>query len=324
MNDFNKTSIALAMIVKDAEETIENAILSAMPVVDQIVVLDTGSTDSTPVICTKIGAEVHFFEWNNSFADARNHLLNFIRTDWVLFLDADEALGADTFLRYRFLLDDEKYGGIRTKIINILDDGKAASEHFFPRIFRSHKDIKYSGRIHEQINDSILSLGYKIADSGIVINHFGYKKHDPQRISRNRKMIIQELAETPEDPWLMYHLAETEFADKNFDQAHKFFIKIYDSNELSAEQREIAMIRLAQIALKNDDVSGIMNWTNFRSRDLNREGLRLYVKGAGKLMAQNFDEAKSIYNSKEVNQSSLVNKEQLEKAKELIKSVSLF
>jgi hypothetical protein len=76
--------------------------------------------------------------------------------------------------------------------------------------------------------------------------------------------------------------------------------------------------------MKNDDINGIMKWTNFKSRELNREGLRLYVKGAGKLMAQNFEEAKRIYNSKEVNQSSLVNKEQLEKAKELIKSVSLF
>jgi glycosyltransferase involved in cell wall biosynthesis len=318
------SSLALAMIVKDAADTISGAIKSAMNIVDQIVILDTGSIDLTPVICTRLGAEVHFYEWNGSFADARNRLLNFVRTDWVISLDADEILDQKTLTKFRFLLDDDRIGGLRTKIINLLEDGKSASEHFYPRIFRNSPQINYSGRIHEQISDSILALGYQIAPSGIIIYHYGYKSHDSGRISRNRDLIIQELNESPDDPWLIYHLAETEFADKNFNEAGKYFIRIYDSSELSTEQREISMIRLAQVCMKNDDINGIMKWTNFKSREFNREGLRLYVRGAGKLMAQNFDDAKRIYNSKEVNQSSLVNKEQLEKAKELIKSVSLF
>jgi glycosyltransferase involved in cell wall biosynthesis len=323
MNKEN-SSIALAMIVKDAEKTIGAAIQSAKNIVDQIVILDTGSSDSTPVLCTRLGAEVHFYEWNGSFADARNRLLNFVRTDWVISLDADEVLDQKTLTKFRFLLEDDRIGGLRTKIINLLEDGKSASEHFYPRIFRNLPQIKYSGRIHEQISDPILALGYQIAPSGVIIYHYGYKSHDSAKISRNRDLIVQELNESPDDPWLLYHLAETEFADMNLNEAGKYFIRIYDSSELSNEQREMSMIRLAQISLKNDDINGIMKWTNFKSRELNREGLRLFVKGAGKLMAQNFEEAKRIYNSKEVNQSSLVNKEQLEKAKELIKTVSLF
>ena len=320
----NDPTIALAIIVKDAEETIENAILSAISIADQVVILDTGSSDSTPTLCTRLGAEVHFLEWNGSFSNARNHLIRFVRTDWVIAIDADEELDATTFYKFRFLLEDENCGGIRTKIINILDDGKSASEHYYPRIFRNLLGIKYSGRVHEQINDSILSLGYDIATSGITIYHYGYEVHDPKRISRNRKMITQELNNSPEDPWLLYHLAETEFADKNIDKAKMFFLKVYNSYELSAEQRDISMIRLAQIALNNDDIIGVLKWTDFKSRDINREGLRKYVKGAAKLMSQNFEEAMRLYNSNEVNQSSLVNKEQLDQAKELIRSMSLF
>jgi hypothetical protein len=59
---------------------------------------------------------------------------------------------------------------------------------------------------------------------------------------------VQELNESPDDPWLIYHLAETEFADMNLNEAGKYFIRIYDSSELSTEQREMSMIRLAQIS----------------------------------------------------------------------------
>jgi glycosyltransferase involved in cell wall biosynthesis len=321
---FVSATLALAIIVKDAEDTIENAILSAKDLCNQIVVLDTGSSDSTPIICSRLGAELHFLQWNDSFSEARNHLLKYIRTDWILSLDADEELEPDSLLKYRFLLEDVSIGGIRTKIINTLDNGKTASEHYYPRLFRNLPDNEYVGKIHEQISDSILNQGYEIKSSCITIYHYGYDFKDPVRISRNKKMIKEELENSPEDPWLMYHLAETEFADNNHKKAYEYFSQIFISPELSAEQREISMIRLAQIALKKNDINSVLKWTEFKSRDTNREGLRKYVRAAGKLIAQNLEDAMRLYNSKDVNDSVLIDKEQLEKAKELVKSMSLF
>ncbi len=317
-------SIALAIIVKNAECMIERAITSAADLCQQIVVVDTGSIDSTPVICSRLGCEVHFFEWNGSFSAARNHLLRFVRTDWVLSLDADEELDSSTMKKYRFLLQDEKIGGIRVKIINRLQDGKSASEHYYPRIFRNKQGINYIGKIHEQISESVLNIGLEIITSEITIYHYGYSKNDPEKISRNKKMIKEELENSQEDPWLMYHLAETEFADQNYSEAKKFYSKICRSHYLTAEQREISLIRLAQIALKKEDLKHVKFWTDFKSRDINREGLRKFVQAAAYLIEQNLESAKSLYNSKEVNLSMLVDKEQLSKAKELIKSMSLF
>lgn len=317
-------SIALAMIVLDAEKTIERAIRSTLPLCTQLLVLDTGSKDNTPKICSRMGCEIHFFKWNGSFADARNHLLQFVRTEWVLALDADEKLDTDSFIRNKDLLVNEDTGAIRTSIINELEDGKIQSKHAYPRIYRNHPKIRYEGRIHEQINESILNLGFDIQDSDITIIHYGYSSNDPERIARNRKMLKEELIDSPEDPWLLYHLAETEFNDENFDEAVDFFSKIYDSPMLNSMQKEMSLIRLAQISLRNEDFHGVRHWADFKSRDIDREGLRKFVFAAALLFEQNFELALRLYNSKEVNVSSLVDKEQLENAKNLIKKMSLF
>lgn len=317
-------SIALAMIVRDAEKTIERAIRSALQVCSQLLILDTGSKDSTPQICSRLGCEIHFLKWNGSFADARNHLLQFVRTDWIISLDADEKLDSDSFCKNKDLLMHEETGGIRTRIINELEDGKIHSKHTYPRIYRSHPEIRYKGKIHEQINESILNLGYDIQNSDITIIHYGYSANDPERITRNRKMLKEELIDSPEDPWLLYHLAETEFNDENLDEAADFFSKIYDSPMLNSMQKEMSLIRLAQISLKNEDFQGVRHWADFKSRDMDREGLRKFVYAAAMLFEQNFEMALRLYNSKEVNVSSLVDKEQLENAKNLIKKMSLF
>ncbi|MBP5974452.1 glycosyltransferase family 2 protein, partial [Brasilonema sp. CT11] len=80
------------MIVKNEEATLSKCLGSVKNVVDEMVVLDTGSTDSTPQIAEKFGAKVHHFEWCNDFSAARNEALKYVTGDWILVLDADETL----------------------------------------------------------------------------------------------------------------------------------------------------------------------------------------------------------------------------------------
>ena len=86
------TTISLCMIVKNEGHNLHRCLQSVQGFVNQIIVVDTGSEDNTVEIARSYGAEVHFFEWCDDFAAARNHSLSFATGDWILVLDADEKL----------------------------------------------------------------------------------------------------------------------------------------------------------------------------------------------------------------------------------------
>ena len=90
VNNPNTKILALAMIVKDEEDNIQNAILSAKEFVDEIIVVDTGSKDNTCKIAEKNGATVYSFTWTDNFSEARNYALSKVKSDWIIVLDADE------------------------------------------------------------------------------------------------------------------------------------------------------------------------------------------------------------------------------------------
>ena len=88
-------SLSLAMIVKDEEQCIKRCLDSVVDLVDEIVIVDTGSTDKTIEICRSYNAQVFPYPWNNNFAEARNFGLDKVTKDWVLWLDADEEVAPE-------------------------------------------------------------------------------------------------------------------------------------------------------------------------------------------------------------------------------------
>lgn len=315
--------IGVAIIVKDAEESIEKAIKSVQHICRQIVVVDTGSIDSTPSICKRLGAEVHFYNWNNDFSEARNYGLQFLRTDWILAIDSDEVLAVDTLHMNLEFFKIENAGGLQVKIINYLgnDDEGATSEHLYTRIFRNHRDIRYKGSIHEQIADSIELLGLELIQSNIEIYHYGYIKASDDKISRNREMLMKELEKNPDDSWLMFHLAETEFSGGRNSEAKVLFEKILHFESLPVAYYEKTRIRLAQISLNYGDYDSSIQFSEFLSNDIHLEGMRKYVLAAASLMQHDFDKAKELYYSREVSESNLVSDSELQKAKEILKTL---
>ena len=90
------TELSLCMIVKNEEERLAKCLDSVSELVDEMIILDTGSTDKTVSIAQSFGAVVPFFKWNNDFSAARNESLKYVNKDWVLVLDADEVLNKET------------------------------------------------------------------------------------------------------------------------------------------------------------------------------------------------------------------------------------
>lgn len=89
---FRPGAISLCMIVKNEEALLDKCLSSVHGLVDEIIVVDTGSTDRTVEIAQAHGARIEHFKWCDDFAAARNYSLGFARGEWILILDADESL----------------------------------------------------------------------------------------------------------------------------------------------------------------------------------------------------------------------------------------
>src|SRR5471030_3198558 len=106
-----KNQVSLCMIVKDEEEYLPRCLSSINDIVDEIIIVDTGSTDKTVDIAKKFGAKVYYFKWNNNFSEARNESLKYATKDWILILDADDEFYVEDRKTFKVLLDsnlDEK------------------------------------------------------------------------------------------------------------------------------------------------------------------------------------------------------------------------
>ena len=87
-----RNEVSLCMIVKNEENYLPNCLNSIKDIVDEIIVVDTGSTDKTVDIAKSFGAKVYYFPWRNNFSEARNESLKYATKDWILILDADDEL----------------------------------------------------------------------------------------------------------------------------------------------------------------------------------------------------------------------------------------
>ncbi|MCX7929906.1 MAG: glycosyltransferase family 2 protein [Chlorobi bacterium] len=299
-------TIGVAIIARNSSATIGKALCSVRPIAAQIVVVDTGSTDATATIATRLGAEVYFHRWTDDFSAARNHALRYLRTNWVLVLDSDEALDIPSLSAERHLLTHPHIGGIEVSIASVLGSGGAYHEHRYTRIFRRSPDICFEGKVHEQIAPSILAAGFEIVPSSIRIVHEGYRELNPEKIARNVALLEAELAADPESVWHRYHLGLAEFARGNLHRARQLLDAVRISHQLSEAQRELATIRCAQCALATDDLLGAEKLLAFTSPDQHREGLRLFVLAGVLAAQQQFHAAAELLSMAPVCHSGLV------------------
>lgn len=193
-------SLALTMIVRDEEANIERCLKSAAPFVDEIIVVDTGSTDATAAIAARCGAKVHHFAWIDDFAAARNFALDQSTCDWNLVLDADERI-VEGGKGLRALLGEPPFiGFVRIKSTVEIDAAAHASITRLPRLLP--KGVRYEGRIHEQ---PVATLPGR--DTGLVVEHSGYETHAlAKKKGRNERLLLAALEENPGDVYLLYQL----------------------------------------------------------------------------------------------------------------------
>ena len=204
-------SLSVCLIVKNEEKFIAQCLKSVRGLAQQIVVVDTGSTDRTIEIAKELGAEIHSFTWCNDFSAARNAALEHVTGEWVLALDADEELSAKDHEKLRRAMNDATTMAWRLPIVDVGRELDGCS--YVPRLFRNAPGLFYIGRVHEQIFTSIevrraeWGLENKIGEA--VLIHHGYTQEivrDRNKIERNLLLLEKAVEELPGEPHLLMNL----------------------------------------------------------------------------------------------------------------------
>ncbi len=224
------------MIVKNEERFLEQCLRSVADVVDEICIVDTGSTDRTIEIAKSFGAKVVEREWRNDFAWARNEALSMATRRWTIMLDADEELTVESKSALQVLKAAPAFHtGVWVRCYNESDDyrGTGAMSHALVRIFPTSERIGFRGMIHEfvSLDNGTEGLGAVIAPISIV--HHGYLKEvveSRDKAKRNYEIVRAAADADPSDPFAWFNVGSTAFMMRDFEQARDAFEKMRSLN----------------------------------------------------------------------------------------------
>jgi len=217
--------LSLSMIVRDEAAQIEDCLRSVQNFADEMVVVDTGSTDDTIALAQGMGARVERIDWPGDFAPARNQALQWVSGDWVLVLDADERLRPEAMAPLRALMAQPD-----VLLINLLRHERGAAQSPYSnvsRLFRRHPAIRWNRAYHSMVDDSVADLlqrepQWRIADCPEpALIHDGYRPEllaQGNKAQRLRAAMEAELVERPGDPYACAKLGSLEVAEGNLER----------------------------------------------------------------------------------------------------------
>ncbi len=205
--------ISLCMIVKNEQANLGDCLVSAADLFDEVIVVDTGSQDSTREIAARHGARVFDFAWCDNFAAARNESLRHATGDWCFWLDADDRLDEENRGKLRALFE-----GLRNEnaayVVKCLCVPDAATgtatvvDHV--RLFRNRPDLRWTYRVHEQILPAVRRTGGDVRWCDVVVRHTGYQDQALRRrkLERDLRLLRLENAEKPDDPFTLFNFGQ--------------------------------------------------------------------------------------------------------------------
>ena len=200
-------NITICLIVKNEESMLAQCLQSVI-YADEIIIVDTGSTDNTVEIAKKYTDKVFTdYKWNDDFAEARNYALSKATSEWVLSIDADEVLQTPISKIKKYLKDIEDYNALSVSLR--WDDNHF---HNVPRIFK--RGLRWAGKCHEYI-----ACNAKKSDIEIIYRKSPTHFEDPDR---NIRILIKALEEksTPRE---MFYLARELWDRKKYECCTIYF-----------------------------------------------------------------------------------------------------
>ncbi len=198
----DKILLSLIMIVKDEETMLAQCLESVQDVVDEMIIVDTGSSDKTIEIAESFGAQVYHHPWQNSFSEARNYGLPYAKGEWLLQLDADEVLEKEDLPLLKQLIQSNDVDGYSVIFLNTGPDN-AIYRHRNVRLFRNGK-VRYEGIVH-----NMPKINGHVELSDLRIHHYGYNlspKQMDKKFKRSEVLLVRQVKEDPQNTYARANL----------------------------------------------------------------------------------------------------------------------
>ncbi len=234
-------SISLCMIVKNEEDTLARCLITVKDIVDEIIIIDTGSTDKTKEIAWLFTDKIYDFKWINDFSAARNFSFSKATKDYVFWLDADDAILEPDRMKLKKLKEtlDPKIDVVMMNYNYSFDsEGNVLLSHFRERLLKRSKNFQWNDPIHEYI-----SFGGNVLNTDITITH----KKTHSNNWRNLTILESMMAEGKEfSPRNMFYYAREKFNVGEYDDAIEYFNKHLDSEKGLPADNIVSCIHLAK------------------------------------------------------------------------------
>jgi GT2 family glycosyltransferase/tetratricopeptide (TPR) repeat protein/2-polyprenyl-3-methyl-5-hydroxy-6-metoxy-1,4-benzoquinol methylase len=216
----SRPRLSLCMIVRNNELTIRPCLESIRAWVDEMIVVDTGSTDATPQICEELGAQVFHWAWRDDFSAARNESLKHANGEWLFWMDSDDTISAKCGEQLRALADGPHRSNVFGYVVQVHCPGPDGDPHDVTavdhvKLIRNRPELRFEHRIHEQILPAIRRAQGDVEFTDIYVLHSG-SDHSAEgrkrKLERDFKLLHLDLAERPDHPFVLFNLGMT-YAD---------------------------------------------------------------------------------------------------------------
>ncbi|MFH1760737.1 MAG: glycosyltransferase, partial [bacterium] len=279
-----RPGISLCMIVKNEEKRLGSCLDSIKYAVEEIIVVDTGSSDKTVETARRYGAKVINSEWDDSFSAARNISLDHAGCQWILWTDADDIFPGESvkkILQIKNNKTDTCYG-FRVKCS--VDDDPLGPVLNQIRMFPNSKKHRFRYRAHEQILPSLQENGIKTLFTDIIVTHTGYDEDSikPKQV-RNKRLIEMDIKEYPDNPGILYGYANALLDLNDLQGALDYYMKVYKEAEKQDREKfmqEGAAFHAAAIFYKLGDLERSNEWLGkvFKLNSLNPQAMLLQAE----------------------------------------------
>jgi glycosyltransferase involved in cell wall biosynthesis len=212
-------TLSVCMIVKNEAKNLPRLLNSIKGLADEVIIVDTGSTDNTVEIAQRHDAKTYYFEWCDDFSAARNESLKYAVKDYILWLDGDDEIEQAEHRKIKEHIKKHFGSAIYLKLKNAHATEETEATQL--RMFPNHKGIKFSGRVHEQIFFSIQEKGIPFSTCYGTVIHHGYEESGEaiEKLNRNKKIQEKELLENPDNIYTYFYLARTHKGLGQFEEA---------------------------------------------------------------------------------------------------------
>ncbi|MHA0858292.1 tetratricopeptide repeat-containing glycosyltransferase family 2 protein [Paenibacillus sp. CMAA1364] len=219
-------TISLCLIVKNEEQTLDRCLSSVANVVDEIIIVDTGSTDLTKTIARKYTENILDFKWIHDFAAARNYAFSQATKDYILWLDADDVIKEKDNIRLQNLVRtlDTSVDSVTMEYHLAFDShGNVSSSLRRNRLVKRSKQFRWIGAVHEY-----LEVGGYIIDSDVAVTHSSIEHDSDRNLQIYEQRFNKGEMFSPRD---LYYFANELLDHQNYDRAITFYEMFLDTKE---------------------------------------------------------------------------------------------